>query len=109
METKITEQIQHRFSIREDDGTEFSDALYFPVGGVPDAAALEALRAERLANWKAVLALPPREPTPEELLARIDAMVLDQERLDTEVSTLTRAEYDAARVRLGLEPRVRTR
>lgn len=115
MEITTEEDVRVKFTVKEDDGTTFTDALYLKPA---ERAALtdEELavrKMERFANWRASVEAaknaPPFVPTPEEVLAGIDSLVLESERLDVQVSALTRAEFDAARVRVGLTPVTRTR
>lgn len=108
---EMIERVQIVVEVTEPDGTVFRDAIYMTAAerAAQSGEQLQALGQARFDAWKARVIAPPHSPTPEEVLAGVDALVLEADRLDVQVAALTRAEYDAARVRVGLAPVTRTR
>lgn len=79
------EMVQVRFTVREEDGSEFTDALYLTVAQRAAIApeALEEMKVDRYERWKAALALAADTPveieqTEKDLLS--DIVVLEEQR-----------------------------
>lgn len=53
---------------------EYSDALYYPT--LPDQSVIDAVKAERVANWTEAVKNPPKpvEPTKEDMEREIQAL-----------------------------------
>lgn len=102
------EKIQIVFIIKNDDGTEFRDALYMTPSERASATQeqIDAQIAERHANWKAVVAAPRREPTAEEKAAaeeaRVEMLVQEKARIDQELGAVGMVKVAEARTRLGM-------
>lgn len=87
MAAQVTSQsrVQVMFTVTDPerpDGLSFTDALYYPVGGVPANAVVRAAAVDRYQAWRAVIDAPrPRLPRAERIrLAREarDALLAQQ-------------------------------
>jgi hypothetical protein len=56
----------------------FCDALYFEDDAIPDEAAIEAMKQERLDNWIAVITAPPPVQTSKYQRDENGNLVLDE-------------------------------
>jgi hypothetical protein len=60
----------------------YRDALYFPDDAVPDAATIEAMKAERVNNWIYAVDNPP---APEPEYVEIDGIKYEKVEIDGQV------------------------
>lgn len=99
MDPTITsdEKVQVRFTIKDVDGTEFTDALYFTPAerAAVTPVQLAAMQMERFAKWKAAAApIIPMAATEEQIRADLDALEQQRAALEEQITTRS-AELDA--------------
>lgn len=104
--------VQVRFTVHDDEsGTDFTDALYYPIGEWPvDAARMDADKQSRYDEWKTATAQPAAEvdddgepveapqPTAQDRLDEARGLLarLDELRLQAQVAVDQLSEQTAA-------------
>jgi hypothetical protein len=81
VEIVTEEKIQIQFTIRDEDGSTFTDAIYLTTEEYGDTSreALEAMKLARFQAWKTRIAEPAvMLLTPEEIAAQVDALAAAQ-------------------------------